>query len=292
MGLRLGVVVAAALAACLVFTIFTLASEQLYEDGAPAQHIISDNTHHHQGPRPRHGRAGSLPHGAQNHPADTNSTSKSGGHAGLCSASARDRAGSWQRPAAPRLRHAIYDQLSVFNNCHEPAWFAQIEPRFTKRSGCTTLDLLDAFSRLGAIPLHFAGDSLTRYTYLSLRWARRRAALEARFCGNRSPELMQLGDTSGGVRRWFWSVLRGSQGMEGDYVVPVGIVSAARKWLGWEGTDCHGYCHGRRFDRTLGMTYTPWVSMMCTDRAPEVGVFTYRAENEPNLEVQGLQNCS
>ena len=119
------------------------------------------------------------------------------------------------------VRYPVYDQLSVQNNCGEPGWFSAREPQFVKSSGCEMLNLLEAFDRLGDIPIHLAGDSLTRYTYLSLRWARRRAVLHARFCsfgsGRRpSPALLALGDTSSGLSRWFWSVMKASQGLEGD----------------------------------------------------------------------------
>ena len=123
-----------------------------------------------------------------------------------------------------------------------------------------------------------AGDSLTRYTFLSLRWARRRAVLHSKFCSTgtaHSDQIMQtLGDGSGGLSRWFWSVMQGSQGLEGDYIVPVSVITNARAWLGWEQTSCHGYCETRRFGRVLGMTYTPWIHMHCAEQGAGVSIYT------------------
>jgi len=116
----------------------------------------------------------------------------------------------------PVFRYPIYDQLSIQNNCNEPGWFATRQPQFVKNSGCTMLGLLEAMERLGNLPLHFAGDSLTRYTYLSLRWARRRLVLESGLCRSRAQDLWMLGNTTGGLSKWFWSVMSASQGMEGD----------------------------------------------------------------------------
>ena len=189
-------------------------------------------------------------------------------HARLCSGSLRDAQGSWENVSTAqhmRRRHPIYDQVP-WNTCRTPALFASFEERYIRGTGCQTLDLLDGVSALGGRNLHLVGDSLTRYSWGSLRWARRRTILEFLLCGNRAsgqPIHSDVGEGSG-LREQVWAALAGSQGMEGDFRVHIAWVNRMRAWLGWEGD------RNAREVRN-GVSYTPFPHSWCSEHWPAEG---------------------
>ena len=185
----------------------------------------------------------------------------------LCSGSPWDTQGSWERvpSARARHRHPIYDQVP-WNVCGHAALFAAAEERYVRSNGCHTLDLLDGLDALGGRTLHLVGDSLARYSYTSLRWARRRTLLQSLLCGNRAPgtEPVSSAAKSGGLARQVWTALRGSQGMEGDFRIHVGWIEWMRTWLDWEG------------DRNVrevsnGVSYTAFAHSWCGEHWPADG---------------------
>jgi hypothetical protein len=154
----------------------------------------------------------------------------------LCSGSAEDTKGSWAVAPTARgehhsRRHAIYDQVP-WNVCGSRS-SGGAEEHYTRRSGCQTLDLLDAMDALGDKTVHLAGDSLSWYSFISLRWARRRVLLQSSLgCGNRSLATAQLAAVgavqAGGGHSAVRTALVGSQGMEGDFRIHIEWVNGAR----------------------------------------------------------------
>ena len=205
----------------------------------------------------------------QQQTAHTHMGASAGQRVAFCSGSLHDAQGSWQTVStaqATRRLHAYYDQVP-WNVCGRPSLFTSTEERYLRDTGCLTLDLLDGMDALGGRTLHLVGDSLTRYSYTSLRAARRRALLEFLVCGNRAAgsQPAQPETTEGeGLTAQIWTALQGSQGMEGDFRVHVDWINSMRQWLGWEG------------DRDAlvvsnGVSYTSLAQTWCSEHWPVEG---------------------
>jgi hypothetical protein len=206
---------------------------------------------------------------AQHRASHTKMSPSAGQRVAFCSGSLHDTRGSWQTIStaqATRQPHAYYDQVP-WNVCGRPSMFASSEERYVRETGCLTLDLLDGMDALGGRALHLVGDSLTRYTYISLRAARRRALLEFLLCGNRAagsqPALPNMSQSEG-LASQIWTTLQGSQGMEGDFRIHVNWINSMRRWLGWESDR-------DKLAVSNGLSYTPLAHAWCSEHWPVVG---------------------